>query len=184
MGLETDDVLLFELIDLASTKTNLATEVQMLIAKAVAEVLVDLDGPQYAQSALDALTQRFFEDAASRICVARCLERVYAGSLQDEQLVVKGFRFLLRPALFLTNSSSPETIELRDVLLAAGMSLIERYGEEFADVLFGALEDFEDSGPGAAAGESWRVGGGGGGSPRGSGRAFWCAVLLSCSELL
>lgn len=158
LGLEADEALLMELIEYASQKTNLSKEVQTLVAKAIAEVLTEMADATMSLSALDLLTQRFREDAASRLTVARCLERVFASSLEGEDVVIKAFRFLLRQGLGLTSSSSPEAAELRDVLLGAGIALIERHGEEHADVMLAAIEQFEDSGAGAAAGESARLG--------------------------
>lgn len=158
LELEADEVLLMELIEFASTKPNLCEAVQLLIAKSVAEVLGELADPKMSMTALDLLTQRFREDANSRIAVARCLERVMAAGLEGEEQVIKAFRFLLRQGLGLTSGETKEASALREVLLAAGMGLIEKHGEEHSDVLFETVEDFEDSGVGAAAGESARLG--------------------------
>ena len=47
---------------------------------------------------------------------------------------------------------SVEASELRDVLLAAGISLIEQHGESYADGLIGIVEAFEDSAASNAGG--------------------------------
>eukprot|EP00930_Biecheleria_cincta_P034269 TRINITY_DN23698_c0_g1_i1.p1 TRINITY_DN23698_c0_g1~~TRINITY_DN23698_c0_g1_i1.p1 ORF type:complete len:2738 (+),score=614.06 TRINITY_DN23698_c0_g1_i1:451-8214(+) len=158
LELESDEVLLMELIDFASKKASLDKSIQMLIAKAVANVLTELADPDMTTSALDLLTQLFREEAGSRTVVARCLEKVYAANLEGEEQVNKSFRFLLRQALPLTSSDSAEASELRDLLLASGIALIEQHGESNADQLFGIVEEFEDSAAGSSAGESARLG--------------------------
>ena len=158
LDFEADKELLMEIIDFSNRKPVPDPEIQKLIAKAVAEVLEELDDPEQSSSALDALTQAFREGSGSRITVARCLESVFATNLDGEEQVLKAFRFLLRQALGITSSSTPENVELRDTLLSAGMGLIEKHGEENAEVLYAAIEEFEDSGTSAAAGESARLG--------------------------
>jgi len=159
LDLEADEVLVMELIDFAQKKSNVNSHVQGLIAKAVAQALDELrEDPAMADTALDLLTQLFREDAASRVTVAKCLECMFASNLDGEQQVIKAFRFLLRQALGLTSSETPEAAALRDALLTAGMSLVEKHGKEHAEALFEQVEDFEDSGAGAAAGESARLG--------------------------
>lgn len=155
---DVDEVLLLELIDFGSKKAGLDKTMQELIANTIAEVLTDLDQEDVTQTALDILTQLFREDAASRVTVARCLEKIYATNLSGKDQVVKAFRFLLRQGLTLTSGSSPEAIELRDVLLAAGIALIEKHGESFAERLIATVEEFEDGAAGAAASESARLG--------------------------
>eukprot|EP00438_Fugacium_kawagutii_P018065 Skav221810 [mRNA] locus=scaffold2435:150008:164231:- [translate_table: standard] len=58
-------VLLMELIDYAS-KRGTVRAVQDLVAKALAEVLTELDDPKNTDTALELLTQLFREEAASR----------------------------------------------------------------------------------------------------------------------
>eukprot|EP00931_Biecheleriopsis_adriatica_P116933 TRINITY_DN9250_c0_g1_i1.p1 TRINITY_DN9250_c0_g1~~TRINITY_DN9250_c0_g1_i1.p1 ORF type:complete len:2761 (+),score=816.01 TRINITY_DN9250_c0_g1_i1:930-8285(+) len=158
LELDADELLLMELIEFAREKASLDKDVQELIAKAVAEVLTELADTERTTEALDLLTQIFREESGARTTVARCLEKIYHANLEDEEQVNKAFRFLLRQGLSLTSGSSPEAIELRDVLLAAGIALIEQHGEAFADRLFSTVEDFEDSSAGSAAGESARLG--------------------------
>ncbi|CAK9009849.1 unnamed protein product, partial [Durusdinium trenchii] len=157
LQLDVDEVLLMELVDYASKRGTLP-EVQDLVAKALAEVLTELDDPKNAQTALELLTQLFREESTSRITVAKCLERIYATNLKDEEQVFMAFKFLLRPGLSLTNGSTPEASELRDVLLAAGISLIEQHGETYADGLIAIVEQFEDSAASTAGGESAHLG--------------------------
>lgn len=157
LELDVDEVLLMELIDYAS-KRGTVPAVQDLVAKALAEVLTELDDPKNTDTALELLTQLFREEAASRITVARCLERIYATNLYGEEQVSVAFRFLLRQGLSLTNGNTPEASELRDVLLAAGISLIEQHEEEHAEGLIGIVEAFEDSAAGTAGGESAHLG--------------------------
>ncbi|CAK9099082.1 Protein ILITYHIA [Durusdinium trenchii] len=170
LQLDVDEVLLMELVDYASKRGTLP-EVQDLVAKALAEVLTELDDPKNAQTALELLTQLFREESTSRITVAKCLERIYATNLKDEEQVFMAFKFLLRPGLSLTNGSTPEASELRDVLLAAGVaavsqqsvngygiSLIEQHGETYADGLIAIVEQFEDSAASTAGGESAHLG--------------------------
>eukprot|EP00929_Paragymnodinium_shiwhaense_P086899 TRINITY_DN47277_c0_g2_i1.p1 TRINITY_DN47277_c0_g2~~TRINITY_DN47277_c0_g2_i1.p1 ORF type:complete len:2755 (+),score=912.30 TRINITY_DN47277_c0_g2_i1:113-8377(+) len=158
LGFEADNDVLMHLIDYAKTKTSLGTQIQELIAKAVAEVLQELADEDMTNSALDLLMQLFREDAASRITVARCLSCMLSSCLDGETQVVKAFRFLLRQALGLTTSETEDAITLRDKLLDAGIGLIEKHGEEHAEALYAAVEDFEDSAAGAAAGESAKLG--------------------------
>ncbi|CAJ1403962.1 unnamed protein product [Effrenium voratum] len=157
LELGVDEVLMMELIDFATNKGSVRA-VQELIAKALAEVLTELDDPQHTQTALDLLTQQFREGPESRLTVARCLERIYATNLQGEEQVAQAFKFLLRQGLGLTNGATPEASELRDVLLAAGIALIEKHGEDFANDLFNIVEGFEDSAASSAAGESAHLG--------------------------
>lgn len=158
LGLEPNQEVVMELVNCAARKPPLGDSLRDLVAKAVAQVLTDVQDPEMSQLALDTLMQIFREDADARLAVARCLEKVHAGCLQDEDQVVMAFRFLLRQALGITSSGTPESIALRDLLLSAGIVLIENYSEDYADVLYLALEEFEDSPAGAAAGESARLG--------------------------
>ncbi|CAE8597071.1 unnamed protein product [Polarella glacialis] len=158
LELDADEVLLMELIDFASKKAGLDKPVQELVAKAISEVLSEMEEPDMSLTALDLLTQLFREESGSRITVARCLERIYAANLDGDEQVIKAFRFLLRQGLSLTTGGTAEAVELRDILLLAGISLIEQHGEAHADRLFAEVESFEDSAAGAAAGESARLG--------------------------
>jgi len=156
LELDVDEVLLMELIDYAS-KRGTVSAVQDLVAKALAEVLTELEDAKNTDTALELLTQLFREEASSRVTVAKCLERIYASNLYGEEQVFMAFKFLLRQGLSLTNGT-PEASGLRDVLLAAGISLIEQHGEEHADGLIGIVESFEDSAAGNAGGESAHLG--------------------------
>lgn len=154
-----DEKVLMELVDYAANKPPLDSAIQELVAKALAQALQEMEDSGLTSQALDKLSQVFREDGEARMAVARCFEKVYGGGcLVEEEQIVKAFRFLLRQALGLTTGGTADAISLRDLLLAAGMSLIEQCGEEHADVLYGTLEEFEDSAAGAAAGESARLG--------------------------
>ncbi|OLP89565.1 Translational activator GCN1 [Symbiodinium microadriaticum] len=158
LQLEADEVLMMELIDFAREQGSVGRDIQELIAKALAEVLQELDDPKFTDTALDLLMQLFREQAAPRITIARCLERMYATNLQGGDQVNLAFEFILRQGLGLTNGSSTEASELRDVLLAAGITLIEQHGEECAEDLYKTVESFEDSAGAKAAGESASLG--------------------------
>ncbi|CAE7661943.1 ILA [Symbiodinium sp. CCMP2592] len=158
LQLEADEVLMMELIDFAREQGSVGRDIQELIAKALAEVLQELDDPKFTDTALDLLMQLFREQAAPRITIARCLERMYATNLQGVDQVNVAFEFILRQGLGLTNGSTTEASELRDVLLAAGITLIEQHGEECAEDLYKTVESFEDSAGAKAAGESASLG--------------------------
>eukprot|EP00439_Symbiodinium_sp_Y106_P013527 s153_g1.t4 len=187
LQLEADEVLMMELIDFAREQGSVGRDIQELIAKALAEVLQELDDPKFTDTALDLLMQLFREQAAprrgthngsclssnlatsspGRITIARCLERMYATNLQGVDQVNVAFEFILRQGLGLTNGSTTEASELRDVLLAAGsarsmhsicITLIEQHGEECAEDLYKTVESFEDSAGAKAAGESASLG--------------------------
>lgn len=105
--LVASQVLLMELIDYAS-KRSLVPAVQELVAKTLAQVLSELEDAKNTDTALELLQQLFREESGCRITVARCLERIYATNLYNEEQVFVAFRFLLRQGLSLTNGSTPE----------------------------------------------------------------------------
>eukprot|EP00928_Gymnodinium_smaydae_P040622 TRINITY_DN27536_c0_g1_i1.p1 TRINITY_DN27536_c0_g1~~TRINITY_DN27536_c0_g1_i1.p1 ORF type:complete len:2758 (+),score=657.28 TRINITY_DN27536_c0_g1_i1:496-8274(+) len=158
LGVESDDTLLSELVGFTRQKPDLNKDLQELVAKAVSQVMQDMQDPDITDKTLDVLMQQFREDAVSRIAVARCFEKIFGSCLDGEEQAVTAFRFLLRQALAISDGSEQQAIELRDVLLASGMALVEKHGEENAEALFSAVQEFEDSAAGAAAGESARLG--------------------------
>ena len=64
--------------------------------------------------------------------MSKCIESTFgSGGLADKQ-VISAFRFLLRQALAPLKTDSPAGLELRDILLAAGIALIKKHGEASA----------------------------------------------------
>ena len=70
------------------------------------------------------------------------------GWRDGERKPENGLEMLRFKALALSEAS-----ELRDVLLAAGISLIEQHGESYAEGLIGIVEAFEDSAASTAGGQ-------------------------------